>query len=159
MSLKEAERKRAEELSIFQLFASASGLPIDEGSPENREPDYPDIFCTISGQGYWFELGRIIHEEVAEKLNPKRRKLDGGFSYEQERPFVELLNSKAAKRYTTEGLPVDLILYFDLRFGTTASVCRLCERYADLLRSLTTAGPFKRVWVFNVANRGVVWHE
>ena len=45
----------------------------------------------------------------------------------------ELLNSKGAKRYVTEGSPVDLILYFDLRFGTTASVGRLCERHTDLL--------------------------
>ena len=75
-------------LLIFQSFASACGLPVDEGSPENREPDYPDILCTISGQRYCFELGQIIHEEVAEKVNPKRRTLDGGFSYDQEEPFV-----------------------------------------------------------------------
>lgn len=156
-SLTKAERKRAEELLIFQSFASACGLPIDEGSPENRDPDYPDILCTISGQRYWFELGRIIHPEVAEKLNPKRRKLGGGFSYNQEEPFVQLLNGKSAKRYATDGLPVDLILHFDLRLGTTASVRRLCERHADFLKSLTTSGPFKRVWVFNIANNSVVW--
>jgi hypothetical protein len=80
MSLKKAERKRAAELLIFQSFGSACGLPIDEGSPENQEPDYPDILCTISGQRYRFELGQIIHEEVAEKVNPKRRTFDGGFS-------------------------------------------------------------------------------
>jgi hypothetical protein len=155
-NLKKAERQRAEELLIFQFFASACGLPIDEESPENREPNYPDILCTISGQRYWFELGEIIHKDVAEKVNPKRRAWDGGFSYDQEQPFVELINSKAAKTYTTDGLPVDLILHFDLRFGTTASVRRLCERHAELLKSLTTAGSFNRVWVFNVANKGVV---
>jgi hypothetical protein len=80
--LKGAERKRAIEMSVFQSFAFASGLPIDEGSAENRDPDYPDILCTISSQKYWFELGRIIDEEVAEKLNPYRRKQDSGFSYD-----------------------------------------------------------------------------
>jgi hypothetical protein len=155
MSLKKADQKRAEELLIFQLFAPACGLPIDKGSPENREPDYPDILCTISGQRYWFELGQIIHEEVAEKVNPKRRKLDGGFSYDQRKPFLKLLDSKKAKRYATDGFPVDLILYFDLRFGTSASVRRLCEPLTDLLKSLTTTGPFTRVWVFNVADRSV----
>ena len=159
MSLKKAERKRAAELSIFRSFASVCGLPIDEGSPENHKPDYPDILCTIAGQRYWFELGQIIHEEVAEKLNPKRRTLDGGFSYDREEPFLELGNSKGSKRYITEGLSVDLILYFDLRLGTTASVRRLCERHTDLLDSLTTTGPFKRVWIFNVATQEVVWHD
>jgi hypothetical protein len=159
MSLKKAERKRAAELSIFRSFASVCGLPIDEGSPENHKPDYPDILCTIAGQRYWFELGQIIHEEVAEKLNPKRRTLDGGFSYDREEPFLELVNSKGSKRYITEGLSVDLILYFDLRLGTTASVRRLCERHTDLLDSLTTTGPFKRVWIFNVATQEVVWHD
>ena len=54
-----SERKRASEMAIFLSFASASGLPIDEGSPKNGAQYYPDISCTISGQRYWFELGRI----------------------------------------------------------------------------------------------------
>jgi hypothetical protein len=85
--LRGAARKRAFEMLVFQSFALACGLPIDEGSPENGAQYYPDIGCTISGQPYWFELGQIIHEEVAEKLNPKRRKQEGGFSYDQEKPW------------------------------------------------------------------------
>lgn len=95
--LRNSERKRALEMLVFLSFASASGLPIDEGSPENGAQYYPDISCTISGQRYWFELGQIINEEVAEKLNPKRRKQEGGFSYDQEKPFVERINDKATK--------------------------------------------------------------
>ena len=143
---------------MFQSFACASGLPIDAGSAENHEPDYPDILCTISGQRYWFELGQIIHEEVAEKVNPMRRKLDGGFSYDQEQPFVDLVTSKASKKYVTKGAPVDLILHFDLRFGTAAAVQRLCEKHASLLETLTDTGPFKRVWVFDDFKKAVVWN-
>ena len=143
------ERKRTLEMLVFLSFASASGLPIDEGSPENGAPCYPDIACTISGQPYWFELGQIINEEVAEKLNPKRRKQEGGFSYDQEKPFVERVNDKATKRYKTEGAPVDLVLHFDLRLGSAATVKRLIEKHATLLDSLTTVGPFKRVWIFD----------
>ena len=156
-NLKSVERKRTAEMLVFQSFASVSGLPIDEGSAENRDPDYPDILCTISGQRYWFELGQIIHEEAAEKVNPKRRKLDGGFSYDQEQPFVHLISSKASKSYVTDGFPVDLILHFDLRFGSAAAVQRLCEKHTALLGALATTGPFRRVWVFDAFKKVVVW--
>jgi hypothetical protein len=113
--LRGADRKRAVEMAVFQSFVLACGLPIDEGSAESRDPDYPDILCTISGQKYFFELGQIINETVAEKLNPKRRTLEGGFSYDQEKPLVDVVCSKSAKTYTTEAAPVDLILHFDRR--------------------------------------------
>ena len=157
-NLKGDERKRAMEMLIFQSFAAVSGLPIDEGSPEHRDPEYPDILCTILGRKYWFELGQVIHREVAEKVNPKRRKLDGGFSYDQERPFVDLVKSKATKKYTTEGAPVDLILHFGFRFGSATAARRLCEKHAALLEALTTAGAFSRVWVFDEFNKVVIWH-
>jgi hypothetical protein len=156
-NLKSAEKKRAVEMQVFQSFAVASGLPIDPGSAENHEPDHPDILCTISGDRYWFELGRIIHEEVAEKLNPKRQKADGGFSYNQEPPFVSVIESKASKKYETDGFPVDLILHFDLRFGTTTTTQWLCEKHQSLLETLTTKGPFKRVWVFDESSKVVIW--
>lgn len=156
---KKEKRKRVEELSTFQLFAPACGLAIDRGSPENGIPPCADILCTISGQRYWFELGHFIHEQVAEKVNPKRRQFDGGFSYDQEGPFLKLIDNKVAKRYVTDGSPVDLILHFDLRFGTAATVRRLCERHSDRLRALTTSGPFTRVWVFDVSTKAVIWHQ
>jgi hypothetical protein len=156
-NLKSAERKRALEMLVFLSFAGASGLPIDEGSPENRDPDYPDILCTISGQKYWFELGRIINEEVADKLNPNRRKQAAGFSFNQETPFVYVVTEKATRNYATEGAPVDLILHFDLRFGSAITAQRLCEKNEAYLAALTTTGPFKRVWVFDEFNKNVVW--
>lgn len=155
--LKSAERKRAIEMVVFQSFALASGLPVDEGSAENRDPDYPDILCAISGEKYWFELGQIINEEVAEKLNPNRRKQDGGFSYDQEKPFVDVVKSKATKKYVTEGAPVDLVLHFDLRLGSAATVERIVDKHTELLASLTTTGPFKRVWIFDEYTRTVLW--
>jgi hypothetical protein len=153
------ERKRAFEMSVFKSFASVSGLPIDEGSPDNGAQYYPDIGCTISGERSWFELGQIIHEEVAEKLSPKRRKEEGGFSYDQETPFVTLVSDKATKRYETEGATVDLVLHFDLRLGTAASVQRLIEKHGTLLESLTTSGPFKRVWIFDDHTKEIVWRS
>lgn len=158
-NLKSADRKRALEMCLFQSFVPASGLLIDEGSAENRDPAYPDILCRISGEKYWFELGQVINEDVAKKINPNRRKYDDGFSFNQETPFVELISSKASKSYETEGAPVDLILHFDLRLGTTASVKRLSEKHKTLLDSLTVTGPFKRVWIFDDGTKQVVWRS
>ena len=104
-----------EEMSVFNSFAIASPLAIDEGSAVNAFPPYPDIRCTISGQLHWFELGQIISEEVAEKTNARRRRIGGGFSFSQEGSFVEIARKKATKAYQTQGAPVDLILHFDLR--------------------------------------------
>ncbi len=157
--LKSSERKRALEMLVFLSFASASGLQIDEGSPENGAQYFPDISCTICGQRYWFELGRIINKEVAEKLNPNRRKQEGGFSYDQEKPFVELISEKTLKKYKTEGAPVDLVLHFDLRLGTTANVARLVEKHRTLLESLVTTGPFRRVWIYDEYTKELVWRS
>jgi hypothetical protein len=115
------------------------------------------VYAFSLGQKYWFELAQIVNEEVAEKLNPNRRKQDGGFSYDQEKPFVEIVTSKATKKYVTEGAPVDLILHFDLRLGTKATVEGLIEKHATLLDSPTTTGPFRRVWVFDDYTKTVVW--
>jgi len=157
--LRAAERKRAVEMSVFLSFALSGGLEIDEGSVESRDPEYPDIECMVSSQKYFFELGRIISGEVAEKLNPNRRKPEGGFAYDQEKPLLEVVNGKIGKKYTTEGAPVDLVLHFDLRLGTAATVASLIERTPKRFDSLCTTGPFKRVWVFDEHTRQVIWRS
>ncbi len=136
--LKKDARKSAVEMAIFRAFGAASSLAIDEGSEQNRNPDYPDVECTISGALHFFELGRIISSEVAEKLDPNRRKPESGFSFNQEQPFLDIVDSKKRKKYTTDGEPVDLILHFDLRLGTTATVERLIQRNPGLLECLYT---------------------
>jgi len=158
-ALRGDERKRALEMSVFLSFAPVSGLSIDEGSPVNGAQDYPDIGCTILGKPYWFELSQIINKEVAEKVNPRHRKQEGGFSYDQEKPFVERVIDKATKTYKAEGAPVDLVLHFDLRLGTAATVKRLIEKHRTLLDSLTTPGPFKRVWIFDDHAKEIVWRS
>jgi len=52
-----------------------------------------------------------------------------------------------------------LVLHFDLRLGTAATVRRLIEKYGTLLGSLTTTGPFKRVWIFDEYTKELVWRS
>jgi hypothetical protein len=154
--LRKTDRRQMEEMSVFNSFAAASGLAIDEGSAVSASPPYPDIRCTISGQLYWFELGQIIDGEVAEKINPKRRRIGGGFSFSQERPLIDIAKKKVLKAYKTQGAPVDLILHFDLRLGTKGIVGPLIEKLAGPLNSLVTKGPFARVWVYDDWTKKVV---
>ena len=154
--LGKTERQQLEEMSIFNSFAVASGLAIDEGSAVNAFPRNPDIQCTISSQLYWFELGQIISEEVAEKTNTRRGRIGGGLSFSQERPFIEIARKKAAKTYETQGAPVDLILHFDLRLGTQGVVRRMTEKHKGLFNSLVGEGPFSRVWLYDDWTKTVV---
>lgn len=158
-NLRNVERKRASEMLVFQAFAAPSGLPIDDGSAASSDPPCPDIVCTISGERYRFELGQIINKEVAEKLNPNRRKQSGGFSFDQEEPFIEMINSKAKKKYRTDGAPVDLLLYFDLRLGSRIVVEGLVKKYVKLLDSLGKRGPFRRLWIFDAHTKTIVWSK
>jgi hypothetical protein len=151
------ELKRTIELTVFTSFASASGLGIDAGSPANEDPPRPDIRCTVSGSLHWFEIGQIISPEVASKINPKRRSLEGGFSFDQEIPFVDIVTKKACKNYETHGAPVELVLYFDLHLGSRSAVQRQIEKHAGLLKSLVAEGPFARVWIFDAWKKTIVW--
>ncbi len=95
--LKKDERKQAYELGVF-----ISGLPIDSGSVVNGPQFHPDIYCTILGVRYGFELGRIVNKTVAEKLNPDRRKKEGGFTFDQSEPFRDIIgNDKGTKSCTS----------------------------------------------------------
>jgi hypothetical protein len=153
------ERKRTIEMAIFKSFASASGIGMDEGSAINHPPDAPDVRCTISGKPRWFELGQIINEEVAAKINPKRQASTPGFSFSQEDPFVEIITKKKSKTYQTAGDPVDLVLHFDLRLGSKSVVLGQIEKHADLLESLLADGSFSGVWIFDDWTKSIVWSK
>src|ERR1035438_9422899 len=155
--LRKEERKRTIEMIVFTSFASASGLAIDAGSAANEDPPNPDIRCTISGNLHWFELGQIISPEVAAKINPKRRSPEGGFSSDQEIPFLDIVRKKATKNYETHGAPVELVLHFDLHLGSKGAVQRQIEKQAGLLHSLVTEGLFTRVWIFDEWKNAIVW--
>jgi hypothetical protein len=155
--LKKADRQRAEEMAVFESFVSASGITIDKGSAANAESPYPDIRCAILGKLHWFELGEIISEEVAAKLSPKRKAMDGGFSFKQERPFTQVVEKKATKKYETQGAPVALLLHFDLRWGSRSVVVGLIGKHAALLKPLVNDGPFTEVWIYDAFTKCIVW--
>jgi hypothetical protein len=154
--LKKDARKQAYEMQVFTKFAGVCGFSIDPGSAVNGPQFHPDIYCTVAGEPYHFELGRIVNATVAEKLNPNRRKQERGFTFDQSEPFQGITDDKATKSYITNGAPVDLILHFDLLFGSSSVAEDMCRKHEDRLRALVVSGPFKRVWVFDEVNLRVL---
>lgn len=155
--LKKHEKKPARELAVFTSFASVAGIGIEPGSPENRREPYPDIRCKISGMYYGFELGEIISQVVAAKVNPKRKVLEPGFTVSQEGILQTLLASKKSKKYDSQGDPIDLLIHFDLRYGSRHVVESQIEKYADDLTAAATEGPFERIWIFDDYTKTVVY--
>jgi hypothetical protein len=154
IDLKKADR----EMAVFKSFV-ASGVAIDKGSESNAEPPYPDVRCTISGKLHWFELGQIIDKEVAAKTSPRRNRMDGGFGFSQETPFVYIVKDKATKTYETLGAPVDLVLHFDLHLGTKRVIQDQIQKHAALLKTLVNEGPFSRVWIYDEYTKSIVWSD
>ncbi|MCW5983572.1 MAG: hypothetical protein KIT09_36110 [Bryobacteraceae bacterium] len=157
VGLKKAARKRSIEMTTFRSFAAASGIALDGDSAVNVDPPHPDILCTISGKWYWFELGQIISQKVAAQVSPSRKLLEGGFSFSQEMAFIEIVNKKATKTYDTNGFPVDLILWFDLRLGSEGTIARLIGKHGGILKSLIGRSPFSRVWIFDACTNSSLW--
>jgi hypothetical protein len=151
--LKGDEKKRAQELLVFTKFNAACGLLVDHESVTVR--DAPDIDCTISGQPYYFELGRIVNTTVAAQLSPKPPKNSNpNFSFNQEEAFLEVLKTKERMRYGLS--PVDLVLHFDRKLGSPWIAQALAEKHRDRLLSLTQKGPYQRVWIFDEHNVNIV---
>ena len=67
------------ELRVFKSFAQVSGLPVNFGSIENRDPPEPDIYCEISEVGpVAFELLEMLDQDrIARPLNIQVETMDG----------------------------------------------------------------------------------
>jgi hypothetical protein len=141
--------KQRKELRLFERFAEAARLQVDEDTAANRNPPLPDIFCKILGKPRWFELGEIINTDVGEKVNPKRKRRDPGFSINQGEAFFRIVEKKRSRKYKTNGESVDLLLHFDLRFGAGPVALFLIKEHVTALTSLINEGPFQTIWIYD----------
>jgi hypothetical protein len=149
--------QKEDELSVFHLFCVASRLPIDIESIVSKPTPCPDIYCRLLGNEHFFELAEIINPGVAEKLSRSRRKLTPSFTYSQRECIELVVKKKSEKRYETEGNPVDLLLYFDLKLGSDAAILKLIKNNPIILDPLLEPGPFNRIWIFDVQTEQVIW--
>ena len=62
------DRHGPREIQIFNRFARAAGLTVDETSIEKRNPPEPDILCRVNGVAQAFELVEIIDQDHAQRV-------------------------------------------------------------------------------------------
>ncbi len=139
------DRKRMVELRAFLGFVKASGLPIDPSSAVCLDPPCPDIDCRLSSSRYFFELGEVTDEGLAQRYNESLRtgKITGG-AYSQDEPLKSMITSKARKMYQTGGVPVDLVLYY----WKQAPYYPAIQQALTELSHVLTSGPFSRIWLY-----------
>lgn len=156
--LPSATRKEMAEMETFAEFVSASGLNVDPGTMNNEKPPLPDMRCTIEGAPYFFELGEVTDQELAEQVGISRRTLtdgEGGFLSEEE-PLVRMILKKAQSRYSTGGAPVDLVLHYDKQYPF-APVDYLDRHAPEVAAALNPRGPFSRIWIYSSWTKTILW--
>ncbi len=160
-ALPNGTKTELEEVEVFDAFTVASGIAVDPHSRVNAPAPEPDIRCTTAGVLQYFELGEITDQPVARTLaDALKYDEPRGTSFSQTEPFTYIIAKKGTKTYTTNGAPVDLVLYYRTQHAPWASY------FADMLASsmaeldaLTTGGPFQRVWVFDFNKATILWHS
>jgi hypothetical protein len=154
-ALPSPEKKRQLEMKIFKGFAGAAGLGVDPGSEKNEEPPLPDMSCTVQGAPRFYELGEITDQDLARNLSRSGSATTGGF-FEEEGPLFRMLNKKATSSYTTDGVPVELILHYDKQFPFLP-VERLTGSEAKIAAALLPNGPFAKIWIYDSWSNKVLW--
>jgi len=151
-------RKERMELTAFIGFIKAANLEADFNSITNCIPPLPDMSCLINGERYFFELGEIIDENLAQDVRTSSRAgvdSSGGF-FSEAKPLIRLLHKKAGSTYRTDGAPLDLVLHYDLQAPyDPASLLR--DRESDVAAALSPNGPFSRIWVYDSWTKTILW--
>ena len=149
------DTKERHEIDVFQEFALRASLYIDPSSVQSRKPPEPDIWCTGPGGAQYFELGRLLDNEMQRmKIHMFRNSPNpvSGSDYDVKLPEREILRQKIAKAYQTGGLPLDLVLYYDNEnwlVGDVPSAPDLDKHYGHVMRSVIESQTlFRRVYVF-----------
>jgi len=147
--------KEQHEVDVFQEFALRASLNIDHSGVRSREPPEPDIWCTGLNGDQYFELGRLLDNEMQKtKIDLFRNAPNpvSGSDYNVKLPEREMLKQKISKTYQTDGLPVDLVLYYDNNnwlVGDVPSAPDLDTHYSHVMKPIIEAQThFRRVYVF-----------
>jgi hypothetical protein len=145
-----ADRKRMGELRAFLGFAKAARLPIALSTVVCLDPPYPDIRCSLDSTPYFFELGEVTDQGLAQRYGESLRTgaITGGW-FSQEVPLKRIFTSKTQKRYETGGAPVDLLLYYWKQTPYDPVV----QQVFSELGAVFLSGPFSRIWLYEHPER------
>lgn len=160
------DTKAQHERSVFLDFVKAASIRVDEASVEVRNPPEPDIRCICEGQSTYFELSRLLDQGMqrlrlrAMGIAPQQVACDYNSVGLPER---DVLRCKLSKTYSTSGVPLELLLYFDaenrLVSGGIPPVGDFAWHARHVMEPLLTPMPahIRRVWVFERYCNSVLW--
>jgi hypothetical protein len=147
------QAKEYREWLTFSRFAKASALDIDPRTIENRKAPEPDIFCEISGGKHYFELGTVVDEKVAKGAGDAARKgldIHAGSCSPLE-ALRRMIEQKCSKTYMTNGLPVSLLLHYDVNLQTPRpnAVEAVISDSKQMALQQFQASQFDGIWFFD----------
>jgi hypothetical protein len=151
-ALSNSKKTELEELEVFDAFAAVAQVDVDSGSGVNSQSPEPDIRCEVRGEVHYFELGEITDQSVARcTADALRYDEPRGTAFSQNEPFAYIIGKKRSRTYTTNGAPVELVLYYRNQSPPFPSHFAelLASSMADL-EALVSSGPFQRVWILTL---------
>ena len=141
------------EKTVLEYFLNA--CPIFSGKVSDTKPcnpPEPDCICEFKdGSRRYFELSEIVDEGIAEKFYGRKVDPSGGFFDDD--ILNDRVREKLEKKYQTNGLDIELLLYFS--FQPMWPEETMTQQVRDVVNS-RGRGPFKRVWLFSVPKTKVM---
>jgi hypothetical protein len=144
------QAKEYREWLTFRRFAKTSALDIDPRTIENRRAPEPDILCMVSGNEHYFELGTVVDTAVAKKAGDAARiglEIHAGF-YSPLEALQRMIVQKCAKPYSTNGLPVSLLLHYDVNLQVPHPDAAKAV-VSDVVLQQFQASQFNTIWFFD----------
>jgi hypothetical protein len=163
MKMTTQEIKDVHEWAVFEEFVHAAGLGIDiSTASKGVPPDEPDIRVVTREGTVYFELGRLLDDEMQEaKKKACAGKLVSTADFDVKLPLREMLLKKIAKPYQTAGAPIDLVLYYDnedLMAGDVPAVWDFPKHADHVAKAIVSQQSlFRCVWVYERHHRTVLW--
>lgn len=151
--LNNVQKKEVKELRTFIGFCRAAGLDVDPRTIENRKPPEPDIYCELTEQGQFYELGELTDPRIPRNAAEAQRAgsdIHGG-SYSSLESLGRMVFQKCAKKPMLKGVPADIVLHFSVSHMVPYPpilTSFLAENGAAINVALT-ASPFSRIWFYD----------
>jgi len=160
------DSKKKHERAVFLEFAQAAQLGVDSESIVSPDEPKPDVLCRLDGEPVYFELGRLLDQTLPRlrlemmRVAPQQVQMDVMNARLPERVMLE---QKLGKNYDTDGVPVELLLYYDFDesnllladFPVMPAELKARHVWEPLLAA--HPGIFRRVWVFERYRKALLW--
>ena len=145
-------QKSSKEVVVLNKFLNNS---FSEFTITSCKPPKPDCLCKFSnGEKVYFELSEIIDQNLARKFYDENLQFVGGFFSDD--ILDRRIKDKFTKEYETDGLNVELLLFFDLQPLWPEKT--IIEQIKIFLSSMQRS-PFSKVSVFDVQKNNVLFQS